>query len=202
LTDSGASIYCILVKFMDPTHILRGPRALVLAAIALGCAGTARCDLAPSSPFLPRNQAGAAAQGGPSGPVELRGVMATSEGFAYCIYDTVKKTSSWVGLGEGGHDFIVKSADAGGENVTVDFKGQILRLALRTAKVSSSGPAGVAASAVAAPPATSPVLNPTAADEQRRLDAVAAEVRRRKMERERAIQDAQNSGVQPSAPNR
>jgi hypothetical protein len=175
--------------------------ALFGVSIALGCAG-ARGDLAPSSPFLPRNQAGAAAQGGPSGPVELRGVMETSQGAAYCIYDTVKKTSSWVGLNESGHDFVVKSADAAGENVTVDFKGQTLRLALHTAKVASAGPAGVVSSAGAAPVATSAVLNPTPADEQRRLDAVASEVRRRKMERERAIQDAQNGGAQPSTPNR
>jgi hypothetical protein len=175
--------------------------ALLGASIALGCAA-ARGDLAPSSPFLPRNQAGGPAQGGPAGPVELRGVMETSQGAAYCIYDTAKKTSSWVGLNESGHDFVVKSADAAGENVTVDFKGQTLRLALRTAKVASAGPAGAVSAAGAAPVATSAVLNPTPADEQRRLDAVAAEVRRRKMERERAIQDAQNGNVQPSAPNR
>jgi hypothetical protein len=186
---------------MDLRHPFRTPWPLLGLSIALGCAGGLRADLAPSSPFLPRNSAGAAAQGGPAGPIELRGVMATSQGTAYCIFDTVKKTSTWVGMNESGYDFVVKSADAGGENVTVDFKGQTLRLALRTSKVSSA-PAVAAGSAGALAAAPPPVLNPTPADEQRRLDAVATEVRRRKMERERAIQDAQNSGVQPSVPNR
>jgi hypothetical protein len=45
------------------------------------------------------------------------------------------------------------------------------------------------------------VLNPSPQDEQRRLDAVAAEVRRRRLEREKAAQDAQN-GVPAAAPAR
>jgi hypothetical protein len=114
--------------------------------------------------------------------------MSTSQGAAYCIYDTAKKTSAWVGLSEGGHDFVVKSADPASDSVTVDFQGRSIRLVLRTAKVASAG-AGGAGVAPAAPAAVSPaVLNPTPADEQRRLDAVAQEVRRRRMERERAVQ--------------
>ncbi len=113
--------------------------ALVLAASA---AVAAQAELAQTSPFLPPGVTGSGAQGGgPSGPIELRGIMATSQGTAYCIYDVVKKTSTWVGLNEPGYDFTVKSADVPGESVMVDFRGSPVKLVLRTAKVASAGPA-------------------------------------------------------------
>ena len=67
--------------------------------------------------------------------------MSTSQGVAYCIYDTARKTSAWVGLNETGNDFVVKAADPAGDSVTVDFQGRSLQLVLRTAKVASAGPA-------------------------------------------------------------
>jgi len=186
---------------MGTCHPFRTVLAILSASAALGWAGVLRADLAPSSPFLPANSAAAGAQAGPAGPVELRGIMSTSRGVAYCIYDTAKRSSVWVGLNEGGNEFVVKSADAGSDAVTVDFQGRSLRLVLRTAKVASAG-AGGAGLAPAVPTAVSSsvVLNPTPADEQKRLDAVAQEVRRRRVERERAVQSG--GAPSPSAPNR
>lgn len=175
---------------------------MLAAAVSLGCAAASRADLAPASPFLPANAAAAGAQAGPSGPIELRGVMETSDGLAYCIYDTTKKRNVWVGLNESGHDFVVRSADSATDSVKVDYQGRSMKLTLHTAKVASSG------AAQAAPPASgSPgpmVLNPSPADEQRRLDAVSQEVRRRRMEREKAALDSQNGQPQgpPPSPNR
>jgi hypothetical protein len=128
--------------------------------------------------------------------------MSTSQGVAYCIYDTAKKSSAWVGLNEKGNDFVVKAADPAGESVTVEFQGRSLKLLLRTAKVASAGPAGGGGQPVPAPGAVanSVMLNPSPADEQRRLDAVAQEVRRRRMERERAVQSAQDGTPGPNAP--
>jgi hypothetical protein len=173
------------------------PWALVAAIAAAGAC--ARADLAQTSPFLPASAVDMAAQGGPGGPVELRGVMSTSAGTEYCIYDSVKKSSAWVGVNEAGNTFVVKSADPSGDNVTVEYQGRTLKLALRTAKIGSAGPG------MAGPPGSPPsitqsvVLNPTPADEQRRLDAVAAEVRRRRQEREKAAQEAQASPNGPGA---
>jgi hypothetical protein len=186
---------------MGTPQPFRASWVLLAASAALGCAGTLRADLAPSSPFLPLNAAGAGAQSGPSGPVELRGIMSSSGGMAFCIYDTAKKASAWVGLNEAGNDFVVKSADPGSESVTVDYQGRSLRLVLRTAKVASAGPGGGAGAQPAVPGASPPVvLNPTPADEQKRLDAVAQEVRRRRMERERAVQGAQGGAQAPNGP--
>ncbi|MFZ1055268.1 MAG: hypothetical protein WAN79_06305 [Opitutaceae bacterium] len=180
----------------------KGLLALLLAA-ALG--SQARADLAASSPFLPANAQAPGASGGPSGPIELRGIMPIPDGgSAYLIYDVEKKKSAWVGLSEGGHAFMVKSADPKGDSVTVDYQGRVLKLTLHTAKVASVG-------AAAAGPATAisstVVVNPSPADEQRRLDAVAQEVRRRRMERERAAQNVPGQGpgglpLPMPAPNR
>ena len=68
---------------MGTHHPYRILGAFLSASAAFGCAGALRADLAPSSPFLPANSAAAGAQGGgPAGPVELRGIMATSQGVA------------------------------------------------------------------------------------------------------------------------
>ena|SRR5271157_633663 len=190
---------------MGMRHPFRAFLAVLSASVAAGWAGVLRADLAQSSPFLPANSTAAGAQAGPAGPVELRGIMSTSQGAAYCIYDTAKKTSAWVGLNEGGYDFVVKSADPASDSVTVDFQGRSLRLVLRAAKVASAGAGGPgvplgAPTAVSAPV----VLNPTQADEQKRLEAVAQEVRRRRMERERAAQGGGQApgGTAPALPNR
>ncbi|HMD61612.1 MAG TPA: hypothetical protein VKG78_09280 [Opitutaceae bacterium] len=171
--------------------------AVLSATVALACAVPLRADLAQASPFLPPpGSAAPGAQAGPSGPVELRGIMSTPAGAAYCIYDTAKKTSAWVGLNEAGNDFVVKAADPDSDSVTVDFQGRSLRLVLRTAKVASAG-AGGSGVAPAASPSSPVVLNPSAADEQRRLDAVSQEVRRRRLEREKAAQAARDTGQAP-----
>jgi hypothetical protein len=170
------------------------------AALMLACA-TLRADLVATSPFLPANVAAAGAANGPAGPIELRGISSTSDGAAFCIYDTAKKKDTWVGLNETGYDFVVKSSDPASDSISVQYQGRIMKLTLRAAKVASSG---VASQAVVAPNMGGPPLelNPTPADEQRRLDAVAQEVRRRKMEREKAALNAQNGVNQPPAPSR
>jgi hypothetical protein len=175
-------------------------RHLLFLAAALAAAGPAslRADLAGASPFLPPNSAAAAGgPNAPSGPVELRGIMENSTGYAFCIYDTAKKTSTWVGLNERGNDFVVKEADPTHETVTVDFQGQSLRLVLRTAKVASTGPAQAPQPPTAV--TSSVVVNPSMAEEQRRLDAVAEEVRRRRAERMRAL-NAGSSNPSPNSP--
>jgi hypothetical protein len=166
----------------------------------MGLAGSLRADLAPASPFLPPNAAGAAAgAGGPAGPIELRGIMATPDGYAFCIYDSAKKKDVWIGMNESGHDFVVRSSDPGSDSIKVDYQGRTLRLTLKAPRVASAGPANAAG-----PPAVqrdlapgAPNLNP--GEEQKRLDAVAQEVRRRRQEREKAAQETQN-GQTPPAP--
>jgi len=193
LTSARGCVYCTLTMTTGSTHRIRVLAVLAAAAMA-AVPVRLRADLAQASPFLPANAVAAGAPGGPSGPIELRGIMATSDGTQYCIYDVAKKKDAWVGLNEEGHDFVVKTADPNADRVSVEYEGRILHLDLHASKVVSSG-----TGALAPPIAAAPGLpNPTPADEQKRLDAVAQEVRRRRQERERAMQDA--SGNPAPAP--
>jgi hypothetical protein len=159
-----------------------------LLLIFLGLlAAMARGEGADDSPFLPVNSpaaAGAAAAAGST--FELRGIMSTAGGTRYCIYDPVKKTSSWVGLNEAGGSFMVKSADGAHDTVTLDAGGQRMTLALHEAKVVSLGFGSAVAAAPPSGATGNVVLRPTPEDEQRRLQAIAEEVRRRRELRERA----------------
>jgi hypothetical protein len=154
---------------------------LILSAVPGWAQGT------DDSPFIPASSpAVALGRAADGSSFELRGIMSTAGGTRFCIYDPVKKSSAWVGMNESGNSFLVKAADPVRDTVTLQAGGQVMTLALRESKVVSLGSGGL----VAAPPpsgAMGPVvLRPTPEDEQRRLQAIAEEVRRRRELRERA----------------
>jgi hypothetical protein len=167
--------------------------AVLTALVLAGWPAAAKADLAATSPFLPSGASALGATGAPSGPIELRGIMATADGAMYCIYDTATKKSTWVGMNEGGHTFTVKQAETNSDKVSVDYQGRVFQLEMHAAKVASSGNSS-AGTNLATPQAAAA---PTPAEEQRRLDAVAQEVRRRRLERERALQPGQEQGSAP-----
>ena len=180
--------------------------ATLLPAVLLALPGTVRAQLAANSPFMPAGTAGATTVS-EGAPIELRGVMETRSGMSFCIFDPAKKVSAWVGLNEKDRDFTVKSYDATNETVTVDHGGRVLTLAMRAVKVASSGQAAAPAPLpspgmpmVPTPVTQSVVVNPSAADEARRLEAVATEVRRRRALREQASIQAANSPPVAEAP--
>lgn len=168
------------------------PRPLTgfLLAALLVVAARAQDPLSVGNPFLPA----ASAAGGPGPkptadtPIELRGIMQAGDTTMFSIYDPSHRSSTWLKLGETGRDFIVRRYDAKSDTVSVDFQGRTVTLALKTAKVSPAANVGPAVAAAAPPPPASPaVLNPSPADEQRRLEAIAAEVNRRRQLRQQAI---------------
>jgi len=115
----------------------------------------------------------------------LRGIMSTPWGPSFCIYDTVKKSSTWMGLNEPGNDVVVKSYNSSDDSVMIQTEGRTMPLALHTAKI--GGPSitrGVA-------------FNPSPADEARRLQAVANEVQRRRQLREQAMQGMSPGSAPP-----
>jgi hypothetical protein len=164
---------------------------LGLASVSFAAEGLSR-----NSPFIPA--------GGPSGPaattentpLELRGIMTTANGNVYGLFDPAKRQSSWVKLNETGNDYTVRTFDAANDAVTVEYQGRILTLALKAAKIQSLAPSAlpqpVAATAPQMQPNLSPngqpAFNPTPVDEARRLESVAAEVRRRRALRQSAAQ--------------
>jgi len=138
-------------------------------------------------------------------PLELRGIVSTKSGYLYGIFDPTKRQSAWVHLNDTGNDFTVRSHDVNSETVTVEYQGRTMTLGLKAAKVESMGPLPSPAQVniqrgpnpmpnQPMPPQQPPAINPSAADEARRLEGVAAEVRRRRMLRQAA---AQNGGQPP-----
>lgn len=132
--------------------------------------------------------------------------MAVGDSYKFSIYDSAKRMSTWLGLDDVGREFVVRSYDEARDTVTVDYQGRTLTLALKTAKVASApAMAQPAANFVPPPPAPQPiggpvVLNPTPADEQRRLEAIAAEVNRRRMIRQQALQASRQAAAQGNQP--
>jgi hypothetical protein len=162
---------------------------------ALLAVGNVQAQLAGKSPFAPPQ---AAASGPTAGaPLEFRAFMQTAEGPLYRIYDPAKKVGTWIKLNEKNTDFDVLAKQHDEKSLTIEHQGKTITLALREPKVVS---AGSAAQAMPPPPVAVPVApsnvpaavtqavvpNPTPADEQRRLEAVAAEVARRRSLREQA----------------
>lgn len=152
-------------------------------------------------------------------PLEFRGIMETSEGVQFRLYDPSTKVGTWLKLNERAPEFggvLAKQLDDSQKPATlvVEHQGRVLTLAMREAKVVSSGSAAqmMAPQPAAPPPSNVPpavtqavVLNPTPADEQRRLEAVAAEVARRRALREQATQQMSQGTpppqtVQPQTP--
>ncbi len=172
---------------------MKGSGVSLVVGLVLG--GGASLSAAPSvssvSPFLPPDTPAVVAgtTGAQGAPIEFRGVMAMGGRQRFNFFDPARKQSAWVGLGESGAPYRVTAYDEARESVTVEVEGRVLTLALEKAKIGSSPPpanvpvaTGAASPAVAAAsPGVAPVvLNPTPADEAKRLEAIAAEVRRRR----------------------
>ena len=186
------------------------PLHLALAALGLCATVPASAQLASKSPFMPPQSATAAPTA--AAPLQFVGYLDTGDGRLFRIHDPAKKTSAWVKLNERHPDFdvTVKQHDDGQKSLTIEHQGKTLTLAQREPKIVSSGSPGQAipppvpampAQAANVPPAVTQavVLNPTPADEQRRLEAVAAEVARRRALREQASQQG-SAGTPPPQP--
>ncbi len=172
-------------------------------AVVVGLAqfGLARAE--DVSPFLPPNGSATSAGGqSDAGGLELRGIMSVGNVTRFCIYDPAKKTSKWVAANEKGYSFLIQSFDKDHDSVVVNQDGRRVTLALHEAKVTVTGglpPPVPVNGAPGAPLQPTPggtmpnvVLKPTPEDEQKRLQVIAEEVRRRRLAREQ--------GQQPGAP--
>jgi hypothetical protein len=157
-------------------------------------------QLADTSPFLPPGSVDAGGVAADEGTLELRGIMSTSDGLRFCIYDSVKKSSAWVALNEEGHDFVVRGADPANDRVTLQDGGRTLTLELKASKTVAlaSSPSTLGGRGPYGP---NPPPGITAADEAKRLEAISREVRRRRMLREQVdkAQDraARQNGYMP-----
>lgn len=187
---------------------------VILLTVSLGALGPLRGqELASRSPFMPPQ---AATSNAPTvdSPLEFGGYLDTpGEGRLYRILvkDPNRKLAFWVKKDERNTDLdvLVKQHDADQQTLTIEHQGKTLTLAEKKSKVVSSGNP---AQAMPPPPQAAPnpsvpnavtqavVLNPTPADEARRLEAVAAEVARRRALREQAAQATTPPAAPPQVP--
>ncbi|MSU72952.1 MAG: hypothetical protein EXS43_11520 [Opitutus sp.] len=183
-----------------------------VASLALVMAGRAPAQLAGSSPFLPPQTSGAGAPTA-GAPLEYRGFIDTPAGTQYRVYDPARKAGEWIKINEPNSvlNVVAKQYDEARNTLVVEYQGRAYTLAAREAKVVSAGNAAQAMPPPAPVPVPGPggmapavtqsvVVNPSPADEQRRLEAVATEVARRRALREQAAQQMGPGAVPQAAP--
>jgi hypothetical protein len=102
--------------------------ALILVPLA-----QAESNLIENSPFLPIGQVAGTVRENP--PLELRSIVKEGGQYEFSLYDPARKQSTWVGLKETGHDFLVKAFDSATEAVTVEQRNRTYTLALKEAAI-------------------------------------------------------------------
>jgi hypothetical protein len=171
---------------------------LILASILSGGALFA-AGVSTESPFLPPGGNAAASQKpAESTPIEFRGLIADAEGLRFAIYEPTKQQGAWVRIGEKDAPYKTLSYDSAMQAVIVDYEGKRQTLGLKEAKfgagtVSAAAPVPAAAPQ---PPGSRPPQRAATGDDAKRLEAIRAEVARRRAAREASAQQ-QPPGAQP-----
>lgn len=186
----------------------RNPLRSIVATLLVAAAPAVHAELIKISPFMPPQSATSAPT--QNAPLQYMGWVQTADGVLYRVVDAGHKAGAFLKLGEkdSNLDVVVKQFDEDRNTLTVEHGGQTLTLPEHEAKVLSGGmvtqmiPPPMPGPGMSPAVTQSVVVNPTQADEQRRLEAVAAEVARRRALREQAAQQQQmQAGVaQPVAP--
>ncbi len=129
-------------------------------------------------------------------PLEFRGVLVEGGENFFSIYESASRSSLWVGANEPGNPYKVQAYDSVKGVVTVDYKGTVLTLPLKQAKVLVLAPVSPAGP----PQPNGPVgpgspANVTSANPGGDPAKLVEEIRRRRALRQQA---AQFNGPTPS----
>ena len=181
---------------------LTRPWLVVIAAGAMIIGTTARGQLPRRSPFESERQAAITPN---DLPLEYVGYIRTAAGLEFRLRDRPRKTAAFVRMNERVPDFdaVARSFDPESGTLTVEHLGRTFTLPEPKAKVRSAPPPppqlnrngphfAPRSSASNMPRAVTDVvvLHPTPAQEDDRLKAIAAEIKRRREDRERAARSA------------
>jgi hypothetical protein len=147
------------------------------------------------SPFAPAagpklNPGDAAAE---QGPLEFRGMAVDETGASYSVFDTTQSRGFWIREGGEGPLRVV-SYNAQESLLEVEQNGRAVKLQLKRATV-QNGAAAIPHPVAAGQPGGQPPAVGQNNPDGRRLEQVAAEVRRR-----RALRNAATKPGQPGAP--
>ena len=172
-------------------------RSTLFAACLGGGSVGVLAQPAPRNPFAPPAAPTAPAEA-PAQNAELQfcGFFGTGAGARFCIFNLSTGRSKWQALGQESDDFTIEAFDAELKTVRVSQAGRVLNLKLQAASIAAAAPRTAPTGPVPTAAASQQALvesvrvNPTPADERRRLEAVAAEVRRRRALRQAAAANA------------
>ena len=167
-----------------------------MSGLGLGAADLQ--TLIDRSPFAPpQAAAGDAAPPPEAASLEFRGLVTDETGTSYSVFDATANRGFWVREGDPQSQFTVKSYNAQDNLLEIEQNGKPIKLMLKRATTQSGSP--VVAAAVPRPgmpqPGGAPAVNQNSAADTKRLEAVAAEVRRR-----RALRNAAANGQQQTPP--
>ena len=154
-------------------------------------------DLVKSSPFMPGDHEAAVVAPTENAAVEFRGMVTTKDGMLFGLYDRTKQAGAWVRKEDKDADFVVQSYDEANDIVVVNYQGQRFNLTLSSAKITAAAPSAPVNVPVAGQTGTQPGgAAVVRVDDQRRLESIASEVRRR-----RALRQGNGGGAaaQPAA---
>ena len=168
-------------------------------AFAVG-AGVARGavdlqNLVDRSPFAPPGHGAEVAPPPEQATLEFRGMVTDESGTAYSVFDTSTNKGRWVRADDPNSPIRVRGFDAENATLEVEQNGRLQKLTLKRATIQAGQPITAMVPNVApVPGAPRPngggEVRRDAGADARRLEAVAAEVRRR-----RALRNAANPGT-------
>ena len=156
---------------------------LITLGLSLGALSSSAAipleGLTSNSPFVVHSATGVQPTNPETATIEFRGMISSQNSTLFGLYDRTRNQGTWVRQNEKGAEFNVIAYDATNEVVTVDYQGQRLSLALSSAKIGMAAPS--TSPVIAAAPLGAPAATVSAGPvDQRRLESVAAEVRRRR----------------------
>lgn len=181
--------------------------ALLFMALASAAVVPAALAQSSRSPFLPPSTS-TSPEVTENAPLQFCGYMGAGEDARYCLFDPASRRSVWLPVGGESTGMRLESFDPEARTVQVVHGGRTLTLKLQTPTPAGGGGGGGPALTGPLPVAgqgqpnqnlvNTVVTNPTPADEAKRLEAVAAEVRRRRALRQAAAAQQQQQQQRPN----
>lgn len=185
-------------------------KVLGLTCVVALCAGNSWAadlqNLVDRSPFAPPGHSGDSSAPQEQAALEFRGMVTDQAGTSYSVYDTTSNKGRWVRADDANSPIRVRGFDAASNTLEIEQNGRQMKLPLKRAVIQAGQP--VTAMIPATP---APIMNPVpsapgemrakpeSGADARRLEAVAAEVRRRRALRNAATGTRQGQPA-PGAP--